>query len=316
MNKNRLACAMTAAMIFASDTAGTATAQTPETVNDAPTIAPSRPASIPFKLRDNLVTIDTIINGRRLSAVLDSGASYMVIDRGMVQKLGLSEGASVGDVAAAGSQAEQLRPIDIKSLIVGPLRFDHVPGHTVNLGQLSASAGFPIQLLVGAPAFKHGAVTVDYRRHRVTFGPSRSAPACAAPIPLNVVDNVPVAEVEMRTTPQADPVRLKLVVDLGTRHNAMMVGGPFLRSEAGMALMRSGREQKVGHGVGGAVQGNIARIAELHAGALQVADVQVALTAGASAFEAGIVDGSLGVPFWEKGVVTFDYPAKQMCIAR
>ncbi|WCT73060.1 retropepsin-like aspartic protease [Sphingomonas naphthae] len=316
MNKDWLAGVMVVAMMQAYGPVGRAEAQPPDATGDAPIRAPSRPVSMPFVLRDNLVTIDTLINNRPQRAVLDSGAGSLVIDRSMVRKLGLGEGTSVGDVAAAGGQTEQLRPIDIESLTVGPLHFAHVAGHSVNLGQLSASAGFPVELLVGAPAFRHGAVTVDYRKRRVTFGPSGSAPACAAPIPLRIVENVPVVDVDVRTTPGAEPVRLKLVVDLGTRHNAMMVGGPFLRSEAGLALMRSGRARKVGHGVGGAVQGNVARIAALQAGAFQAADVEVALTSGAAAFEAGIVDGSLGMPLWGKGVITFDYPARQLCIAR
>jgi hypothetical protein len=285
-------------------------------VSDKPTFVLSMPTSIPFVLRDNLVTIDTIVNGQRQQSVLDSGAAAMIVDQGFARNIGLIEGQSAGDVAGGGAQTQQLYPVDISSLIAGPLRFDHVPAYSVNLEQLSSSAGFPINLLIGAPAFKYGAVTVDYKRSRVTFGPSGSTGKCAAPIPLAIVDDAPVIEVELRHTLDSKPIRLKLVVDLGTRHSALMIAGPFVRSETGKALMRSGVAQQVGHGIGGEMQGRVSRVAELRLGQTSIANMEVALTAGSPTFEAGIVDGTLGVPFWKEGVITFDYPAKSLCIER
>jgi hypothetical protein len=283
---------------------------------DQPALAPDKPVSIPFELLDNLVTVEAVVNGRKQRAVLDSGAAALIVDQGFARNAGLGEGASVGEAGGAGEQAQQLRPVELASLVVGPLRFDRLPGYSVNLEQLSSSAGFPVNLLVGAPAFKYGAVTVDYRRNLVTFGASGSAGKCAVPIPITIVYGVPVVEVELRHTPDAKPVRLKLVVDLGTRHRAMSVGGPFVRSETGKAMMRSGVSQQVGHGIGGEVQGSIARVAELRLGQTRITNMEVALMLGAPAFEAGVVDGTLGVPFWKDGAITFDYQANSLCIAR
>lgn len=292
-------------------------AQTPPAVvGDKPMFAPSGPATIPFELRDNLVTIDTVVNGRTQRAVLDSGAAALIVDQGFARHVGLNQGQSVGDVAGGGEQAQQLHPVEISSLSVGPLRFDHVPGYSVNLEQLSSSAGFPVNLLIGAPAFKYGAVTVDYRRNMVTFGSTGSTGKCAAPIPLAIVDEVPVVEVELRHTADSKPVRLKLVVDLGTRHRAMIIGGPFVRSETGKALLRSGVSQRIGHGTGGEVQGSVGRVAELRIGPTRIANMEVALASDSPTFEAGIVDGTLGVPFWKDGVITFDYQANSLCIER
>lgn len=290
--------------------------QSSATAPDMPSRAPSKPTSIPFKLRDNLVNVAATIDGRLHTAVLDSGSGALAIDQGFAREIALSEGQSVGEVAGAGSQAQQLRPVNIPSLEVGPLRFDRIDAYSVNLEQLSSSAGFPIKLLIGAPAFKHGAVTIDYKRRRVTFGPSGSSPKCAAPIPMSVVHDVPVVEVELHATPSSEAVRLRLVVDLGTRHRAMIIGGPFVRSDAGKALVASGQTQKIGHGTGGEVQGSIIRIAQLRVGSLGIRDVDVALSSGVTAFEAGGFDGSLGVPLWKEGRITFDYPAGTLCIER
>lgn len=281
---------------------------------DRPAHAPRKPASIPFKLRDNLVTLDVTLNGRRQSAVLDSGSGALVVAQRTTTALGLAVKESIGDAAGAGAQAQQLLPIEIAALKVGPLEFEKLPGVSVNLEQLSSSAGFPIDVIIGAPAFKYGAVRVDYRRELITFGPSGSLGKCAAPIPLTIVSEIPMVEAEIRPAPNANPVKLKLVVDLGTRHQALMIGGPFVRSEAGKALIASGKVQQVGHGTGGEVQGSVARLAEMRLGGTVIPGVEAALSSGVKAFEIGLFDGSLGVPLWKAGAITFDYPAKTLCI--
>jgi hypothetical protein len=107
-----------------------------------------------------------------------------------------------------------------------------------------------------------------------------------------------------------------MLVDLGTRHSAAMIGGPFLRTEAGQALVRSGVARQIGHGVGGKVQGIVARVNEMRLGRAALGAMDVGLSPDVPAFEAGIVDGTLGVPLWEDGVITFDYPARRLCIAK
>ena len=92
--------------------------------------------------------------------------------------------------------------------------------------------------------------------------------------------------------------------------------GPFVRSEAGKALIASGKVQQVGHGTGGQVQGSVAAVAELRLGGTVFPGVEAALSSGVKAFEIGLFDGSLGVPFWKAGTITFDYPAKTLCIER
>ena len=282
--------------------------------SDRPTQTPDKPVSIPFKLRDNLVVIDVMLNGRRHSAVLDSGSGALVVDQRTIAALGLTAADSIGEVAGAGAQAQQLQPIEIADLEVGPLGFEKLPGLSANLEQLSSSAGFPIEVIIGAPAFKYGAVRVDYRRELITFGPSGSLDKCAAPIPLTIVSDIPMVEAEIRPTPASDPVKLKLVVDLGTRHRTLMIGGPFVRSEAGKALIASGKAQQVGHGTGGQVQGSVASVAEMRLGGTVIPGVEAAITSGVRAFEIGLFDGSLGVPLWKAGAITFDYPAKTLCI--
>jgi hypothetical protein len=312
-----VALAATAAQEPASDKQpGSDPTSVPTNMSDKPVAGPSQPVAIRFELRDNLVAFETTINGQKQTAVLDSGAGALVLDRLFAERIGLNAKAAVGEVAGGGAQAQQLQPITVAKLTVGPLRFANIDGYAVNLEQLSASAGFPINILVGAPAFKSGAVTVDYQRRTVTFGPSGSARGCQSPISITIVHDVPVVEAELRPTADSEPVRLKLVVDLGTRDHAVLLGGRFFRSKAGETLLKSGVPQQVGHGTGGAVEGSVSRAAEMRIGKMSIADPEVALSSGVSAFEAGGFDGSLGVPLWKDGAITFDYQRNQICIRK
>lgn len=300
-----------------------ALAQQPQSPHNPPPVldksVPADIASTPrqeftFELRDNLVTMAATIDGKPQSAVLDSGSGALVVNRKAADRSGLAPATAEGEVAGAGAQAQQLQPVNVPELAIGSLRLGDLSGYVVDLTNLSTSAGFPVDLLLGSPVFRGRSVTVDYVRQRVTFAPSGAAAACASSIPITLIHDVPVVQVELRATADAPPVRLNLVVDLGTRRHAVLLGGAFVRSPEGRALISSGKSQKVGHGTGGAVQGTVADAAELRIGDRRIAHLEVALSSEVGAFERGGFDGSLGVPFWQAGSITFDYDAKLLCL--
>lgn len=288
-------------------------------VQDYPVTAPraSSPTAavtvIPFELRDNLVRISVDVNGKPRSGVLDSGSSAVLIDRQIASELGLNESDTAVEGAAAGNDAKTLLPVIIARLEAGPFRFERLAAYSMDLGNLSSSAGFPVEVLLGGPAFETGTVTVDYGRRQVTVDRSGATVQCAAPIPLEMVHDTPVIAIEVQP-PGERPVLLKVVVDLGTRHSSMILGGPFVRGEAGKRLLRNAVAKEIGFGVGGAVKGSVVRMAQVRAGAASFGPLEVSLTSDVPAFEGTGIDGSLGVPLWNGGVIAFDYARHRLCI--
>ena len=294
----------------------------PASARGAPLPAPDDPASsarsgvtvIPFELVDNLVRIAVDVNGQRRSGVLDSGAGAVLIDRKASRELGLHESGSAGEAAGAGSEVKQLLPVTISQLKAGPFRFESLAAYAVDLSNLSSSAGFPVDVLLGAPAFRERTVSIDYARRRITVDRSGSTVRCAAPIPLDIVHDTPVIEIEVRPTSGEQPVRLKVIVDLGTRHSSLVLGGAFVRSEAGKKLLQKATEKEVGYGVGGAVKGAVVRVAGVSAADSNFGPLEVSLTSDVPAFEGTGIDGTLGVPVWNGGVIAFDYAGRRLCI--
>jgi hypothetical protein len=273
--------------------------------------AQEQPATLAFQLQDNLIRVPVTLNGQTMDAVLDSGTGGIGIDYTFAQSLHLDIGASIGTAPGGGSEREPLYPVILDHLDFGPEHFSYTPAVAVNLGHLSDSAGFPVRLLLGLPVFRADVIRVDYPARMLTF--LAAAPPCAHPISFTLYGGDPLIPVSLTPAPGAVPRSLHLIVDLGTRRYAAMLGGEFLDSPAGRALQASGKPAQVGTGTGGAVQGTVATIAGLAVGARHFSNLTVALTHNVGIFEKGVADGTLGVPLWLHGAVTFDYGHKNVC---
>ena len=312
------------ALVAALLIAGSGQTGSPASAQDAPAPASREPAPptasevtlIPFELVDNLVRIPVDVNGQRRSGVLDSGAGAVLIDRQAGKELGLSEGGSAGDAAGGGNEAKTLMPVTISRVTAGPFRFENLAAYAIDLGNLSSSAGFPVDVLLGAPAFQNGTVSVDYARRQVSVDRSGATVRCASPIPLEIVHEAPVVEIDVLPTGGERPVRLKVLVDLGTRHSSLVLGGAFVRSGPGKRLLQRAVAKEIGFGVGGAVNGAVVRVADVRAGVSSFGPLEVSLTSNVPAFEGTGIDGTLGVPLWNGGVIAFDYAGRRLCITR
>lgn len=105
-----------------------------------------------------------------------------------------------------------------------------------------------------------------------------------------------------------------MIVDLGTRYWAAMVGDPFLKTTEGRALEKQGVRAHLGTGTGGRVEGKTVQIAEMVVGKHKFRDLTIGLTNHVKAFQLGVADGSLGVPLWDKVAITFDDARHRLCL--
>lgn len=276
---------------------------------------PPKPSmTMSFLLQDNLIRLDGVIDGDPAAIVLDSGTSALLLDKTFASRHGALKRDPIGSGLGGGQGPQAVYPAQLKSLAVGPFDAGGLPAYAMDFGALSRSAGFQIDALFGRPAFAARWVRIDYPARRVTFGLPGEAARCASPIPLKLLNGVPVVEVRLTPAKGAPPVLLHMIVDLGTRHSLALIGGPFLTTQAGAKLLSAGRAGKIGTGTGGEVGGVFAHPSRLRMGPLSIASPEVGLTTEVKAFETGAVDGTLGVPLWKGGAITFDYPHQRVCI--
>jgi hypothetical protein len=270
-------------------------------------------SSMQFQLTDNLIRVPVTLNGHETEAVLDSGTGALALDRDFAVSLGLEPGAAMG-MAPGGGKPMPMFPVTIAQVQFGPEHLTQVAGTALDLSHLSSSAGFLVHVLLGMPLFEKQALQIDYPGRRLVFLPAEQEAECSDPIPISFVSGAPLVAVTLQATRKSAPVTLHLIVDLGTRHHAVMLGGPFLNTAEGEALQSGSKPMRVGTGIGGAIDGSTARLESLTIGGHHFAGLTAALTHDVGAFAAGTADGTLGVPLWEDGIVTFDYAHRVLCL--
>jgi hypothetical protein len=274
-------------------------------------VALGQQTTVPFQFQDNLVRVPVTLNGQTLDAVLDSGTGSLGIDFAFAQSLHLDIGASIGMVPGGG-QPEPMHPVILDHLDFGPEHLSFTPAIAVDLSHLTASAGFPVHLLLGLPVFRQNIIRVDYPARTLTF--LAAPPPCTDPIPFTLYGGTPLVAATVVATAGGAPRALHLIVDLGTRHAAVLLGGPFLETADGQTLQAAGHAAQLGTGTGGAVMGTFASIAGLTVGNHHFSNVPIALTHHVGILEKGVADGTLGVPLWQSGSVTFDYVHTTVCL--
>lgn len=278
----------------------------------SPTVA-AAPQTIRFQLRDNLISVSAAINGEHVNAVLDTGTGTIAVSTSLAARLGLKLGQSARQAEGGGTGDQSLFPVTLRRVQLGPVDLHDVQGFAINLDSISSSAGLKIDALMGYPIFSDHVVRIDYGKQRISIQPGTAALACQNPVPFRIIDDGPVVVAQVRIRPGGKTHTVHLVVDLGSRHYNYL-GSNFLRTGPGKTLYAGGPQQVVGNGAGGRVKGVVTKVAELDIGAQRFHDVTFALTTQVKAFNLKEIDGSLGVPLWKGGVITFDYPRKQLCI--
>lgn len=276
-------------------------------------IATAQQNEVSFQLQDNLIRVPVVIDGTTVDAVLDSGTGSLGLDRAFASSLGLRPGAEIGKVPGGGA-ATPFFPVKLERVEFGPERLSQIAGIALDMESLSSSAGFSIKALLGQPVFQSQPVSIDYPSRKISFLSTNARVNCANPIPFNLVGGTPVVAVKLRAAPTSDVHVLRLIVDLGTRHYAAMLGGPFLDTAEGKLLEKGGKPMHVGTGTGGPVSGTVAKASNLAIGGQDFPNLDIALTQHVGAFSSGIADGSLGVPLWEAGTISFDYPHHEICL--
>ncbi|MGB6611568.1 MAG: retropepsin-like aspartic protease, partial [Acidobacteriaceae bacterium] len=193
--------------------------------------------AVPFQFQDNLVRVPVTLNGQIFDAVLDSGTGGLGIDYAFAQSLHLDIGASIGMVPGGG-QPEPMYPVILDHLDFGPEHLSFTPAVAVHLSHLTASAGFPVHLLLGLPVFRQNILRVDYPARTLTF--LAAPPPCTDPIPFTLYGGTPLVAATVVAMAGGAPRALHLIVDLGTRHAAVLLGGPFLETADGQTLQAAG----------------------------------------------------------------------------
>lgn len=116
-------------------------------------------------------TVELMVNGKPMRALIDTGAQYSVIDRSLVETLGLTNVFNIPMVAyGVGGDAQVGRGTTL-DVAVGGLRLDGLRAAILALGPLAGEQGLGAPLILGQDVLRELLLELDTRDRRLRFLP-------------------------------------------------------------------------------------------------------------------------------------------------
>jgi len=197
---------------------------------------------LPLAPGAGLIEIAVTVNGRPIRAVVDSGAQFSAIDRGLAETLALPRTVAAPILAYGVSGAPSLTHTVRLDLAMTGLAVPGLRAAALDLAAISAATGRDFQFLVGRDVLRHVVIDADFPRHRARFlareayKPTRDA----IPIPLRSKGGAPMVSVQVE---QAAP--LDVLVDTGA--SGLLALSANAAEQSG--LLAPGRQVSSAHSV-------------------------------------------------------------------
>lgn len=162
--------------------------------------------------RGGLIEIEGTANGEPVRVVVDSGAQFSAIDRGLSQRLALPQTVALPMLAYGVSGQPDLTytvkfDLDLPGLSVRALR-----AATLNLARLGRATGRPFDILLGRDVLRELVLEADFPRRRVRFlaEGAYQPPPDARLVPLKMTGGAPMTPVRVEGSAPID-----VMVDTG-----------------------------------------------------------------------------------------------------
>ncbi|MFY0398136.1 aspartyl protease family protein [Brevundimonas naejangsanensis] len=197
--------------------------------------------------RTLLPTVSVRLAGRELTALIDSGAQYSVIDRRLVAELGLDRFFDMPLIAyGVDGRAQMGRGVTL-DLTFGEARIDRLRAGILDLGPLSEEEGLGAPLILGQDLLMQAGLEMDLRRRRLRLfrkAQTELSPAYRA-MPVRRAGTSLIADTVV------EGVRVQAVLDTGS--SALLAVSEGVAQSAGLL---DGRPEREGSSI---VLGGVAR---------------------------------------------------------
>lgn len=114
-------------------------------------------------------TVDVAVNGALVRALVDSGAQYSVVDRSLVERLGLQDVFTLPMVAYGVGGGAQVGRGTTLNVAIGALKLDGLKAAILDLGPLAGEQGLGAPLILGQDVLRRMVLELDTGRRRMRF---------------------------------------------------------------------------------------------------------------------------------------------------
>ena len=262
------------------------------------TLAPDAEARwVPFDLTPaNQIRFSATVDGRQVSAVLDTGVSYSVLSRRFVDAEKMRIRPGVAALAIGGAVTTGW--VDTASISFGALMRRRGRVTTTILPE-AATGGMAVDLLVGRDLTGGYALDIDYRAHRFRLLPSGRLPFSGSSAPLRIGGSWPSYVTEIAIGSRRIQ---RIVVDTGDG------GEATLARAAWTSLPKSNgpTHPAITYGIGGKSVVDVTTVPMLRSGTQVARDVELRIEPDGG-FTASIgMNGRIGSGFLARYRVLLD----------
>lgn len=254
----------------------------------------------------NQIRFDMTVDGRPLTAILDTGVSYSVLARRYAEaaKLPISAGGS----ATAIGGAVDIGWVATRDVVLGGLTRTGGGLSVADLPAIATGSARPVDLLVGRDMTGDYALDIDYaaRRFRVLRSGRLPFRGAVAPLAISREKRVYIGEVAL-----GDARLRPMVVDTGDGSSITVTSAGW--REAKLAGVRT--TTAISFGLAGAVVSTIGIVPQLSVGQLVARHVEVRVEPVGGFSEAIGAAGRIGSGFLQNYRVLLDPQAGRMVLA-
>lgn len=247
--------------------------------------------------RASVPTVLVTVAGQTIRALVDSGAQYSVIDRGLFDLLGLNRAIDLPLVAYGVGGGAQMGRGTTLSLTVGAMRVEKLRTAILALGPLAMRDGLSAPLILGQDLLGETVLELDTVGHRLRFlrPDDHVLPTDAQPIAVSRRGSA------LSTQVTVEGATIQAVVDTGA--SALLALG---RDAAAGAGLLNGRPTRRTSSIvlGGAIAAEVAVARTITVGDRLYRDAEVPIYADVSL--PGFPDALLGMEAFEGRTLVMD----------
>ena len=257
--------------------------------------------------RASVPTVEVTLAGRTVRALVDSGAQYSVIDRGLFDRLGMTRTFDLPLVAYGVGGGAQIGKGVTLDLQVGSMRIEGLRAAILSLGPLAGEQGLSAPLILGQDLLGQAVLELDTAGRQVRFleRESHVPPADVAVVAARRSGTALTTEVSV------EGAVVKAVIDTGA--SALLA---LSREAAEGAGLLDGREARRGSSIvlGGAIESAIVEARTITIGDEIHREVEAAIYADAPlpGFPAALV----GMEAFEGRRMVLDLAAGRLHVSR
>lgn len=259
--------------------------------------------------RSGLIEIAVAVNGTPVRAVVDSGAQFSAIDRGLAERLALPRTVAAPILAYGVSGGPSLTHTVRLDLRLPGLAIAGLRAAALDLAAISSATGRDFQLLIGRDVLRHMVIEADFPRDRARFLAPQAyrPPRDAIHLPLTTRRGAPMLAVQVEDAPP-----LEVLVDTGA--SSVLALSASAATQVGLLAPHRRVESAHSVSLGGLSLDRLVTARTLRVGGLTVhaTDVQIYTPAA----NAPAPSGLLGTGLFRQFRMALDIAGERLVLVR